>query len=63
MSTRTKIFVTLAFIVAAFYLLEVALSIANGNIGTPIIIKSLIFLGCIVYGIKRVKGITKIQNG
>ena len=63
MSIRTKIFVALAFIVAAFYLLEVTLSIANGNIGAPIVIKSLIVLGCIVYGIKRIKGRTKVQDG
>lgn len=64
MTTKTKIFVALAFIVAAFYLLEVTLSIFNGNIRAPIFVKSLIVLGCIFYGIKKVRGNrTKMQNG
>ena len=55
MTTKEKIFTILAFVVAAFFILEVILSIAIGNIGAPILVKLIIAAICIFYGFKQIK--------
>lgn len=56
MSKKTKIFVTLAFVVAAFYSLEVFLAALDGKWGGPTAIKGLLVVACISYGVSKIRG-------
>lgn len=56
MSKKTKIFVILAFIVAAFYTLEVFLAVVHGKVGGPTAFKVLLVGACVYYGVKKLKG-------
>ena len=49
MSTKHKIFVTLAIIVSAFYLLEITLTILDKGIVTPVFIKGIIVVVLLTY--------------
>jgi hypothetical protein len=48
MTTKTKIFVALACVVAAFYLLEIVLTVAAAGVTGPVAVKALI-VGALVY--------------
>ena len=56
MSKKTKIFVTLAFVVAGFYTLEVFLAVLHGKAGGPTAFKVLLAAACVYYGVKKLKG-------
>jgi len=58
MQKRRIVLVTLAFVVAAFYALEVILSIVQGSAGAPTAIKSLLAVACIYYGVRNVKNVS-----
>ncbi len=53
MSKKTKIFVTLAFVVAAFYTLEVFLAVLHGTWGPPTAVKGLLAVACVSYGVSK----------
>lgn len=54
MSTKTKILVALAFVVAAFYVLEVTLTLINQGLVGPVFIKAGIVVACLYYAITRI---------
>jgi hypothetical protein len=62
MSTKTKIFVVLAFVVAAFYTLEVALVLINQGLVGPVFTKSGIVVASLYYAITRIIK-SKTMNG
>lgn len=55
MSIKTKIFVTLAFIVSAFYLLEVVLTVLSQGLVLPVLTKSLIVVAALSYAIIQIR--------
>lgn len=54
MSTKTKIFAALAFVVAAFYTLEVTLTLINQGLVGPAFVKAGIVIACLYYAISRI---------
>ena len=54
MSTKTKIFVALAFVVAAFFALEVTLTLINQGLIGPVFVKAGIVAACLYYAITRI---------
>jgi len=52
---KTKLFVALAFIVAAFYTLEVALTLANQGLVGPVFVKAAIVAAVLYYAISTIK--------
>ena len=55
MNTGTKILVVLAFLVAAFYVLEVALTLANQGLVGPVYVKGAIAAAALYYAISRLR--------
>ena len=55
MNTKTKILVTLAFVVALFYLLEVVLSVINSGMTAPVLVKVIIVGALLYYGVYKVR--------
>ena len=55
MKMKTKILVALAFIVAAFYTLEVFLTLVNQGFVGPVLIKAGIVVAAIYYAISAIK--------
>lgn len=55
MSMRTKIFVALAFIVSAFYLLEVVLTVLSQGLVLPVLTKALIVVAALSYAIIQIR--------
>lgn len=54
MNTKTKIFVVLAFVVAAFYTLEVALTLINEGLVGPAFVKAGIVVACLYFAISKI---------
>lgn len=55
MSTKHKIFVTLAIIVSAFYLLEITLTVLNQGLITPVFTKGAIVVVLLTYAIIQLR--------
>ncbi len=54
MNTKTKILVALAFVVAAFYVFEVTLTLINQGLVGPVFVKAGIVVACLYYAITRI---------
>lgn len=54
MSTKTKILVALAFLVAAFYAFELTLTLVNKGLVGTVFIKAGIVIACLYYAITRI---------
>ena len=54
MNIKTKILVVLAFIVAAFYTLEVVLTLIDEGFAGPVIVKAGIVAATLYYAISRI---------
>lgn len=61
MKMKTKILVALAFIVAAFYTLEVILTVVNQGVVGPVFLKAGIVAAAIYYAVSAIKK-TKSPN-
>ncbi len=61
MKMKTKILVTLAFVVAAFYTLEVTLTLINKGFVGPVFVKMGIVVAAIYYAITAIKK-SKVTN-
>jgi hypothetical protein len=55
MEKKSIVFVILAFVVAAFYALEIILSIVQRSAGRPSAVKALLLVACIYYGVTKLK--------
>jgi len=54
MSTKTKTFVVLAFVVAAFYTLEAELTVIDKGLVGPVFIKVGIVAACLYFAISKI---------
>ena len=55
MKIGTKVLVALAFVVATFYLLEVALTVANQGFVVPVFVKAAIAVAALYYAISKIR--------
>ena len=55
MTIGTKVLVVLAFVVAAFYLLEVALTVASQGFVVPVFVKAAIAVAALYYAISKIR--------
>jgi len=54
MSTKTRMFVALAFVVAAFYTFEVTVTLINQGLVGPAFVKAGIVAACLYFAITRI---------
>jgi hypothetical protein len=54
MNAKTKIFVVIVFVVAAFYALEVVLTLIDQGLTGPVVIKAGIVVALLYYAITRI---------
>jgi len=55
MEKKPIVLVILAFVVAAFYALEIVLSMVQRSAGGPTVVKALLAVACMYYGVAKVK--------
>ncbi len=61
MRIKTKVFVVLAFVVAAFYSLEVVLTVIKRGLVSPAFVKAGLVVALIYYAISAIKK-SKVTN-
>ena len=57
-----KIFAVLAIIASLFYIFEIYLNVSQGNIGLPLLVKSLLVVAFVYYAVGVFKNKPKINK-
>jgi len=55
MTTKHKVFVTLAFIVSAFYIFEIVFLITSQGLVAPVFVKGLIVIALLAYAVTQMR--------